>query len=329
MPRKYGRLGSLIVLAGLSPGLTAQAQAQIRYVDCRLTDWSEGRSHDYLSVHELVDGRLAPGRPQIKTTLRPLAVRDNPELVSGRLSGARLSFTVEERTGIHHAAFQDMGIQLTRPVENLGARVVASQDHRIIGQWGPWRQSSSGIVFSWNPASLSAYERPFTLIVTEGAAEVSRYEFRLDVPAFRAAAERLRTAAQGQFDGTAFDASRPGGGREDRRCEPVRDCFLTTAAAGAVGLADDCWELAALRAFRDGPLARMSSGAALTADYYAGAPAIVRGINARADSERIWLKTYWTGILPAALAASAGCNRLALAIYGRATRRLRVLADAA
>lgn len=104
------------------------------------------------------------------------------------------------------------------------------------------------------------------------------------------------------------------------------DCFLTTAAVGVVGLADDCWELQTLRAFRDGPLKAMPGGGALADDYYVRAPRIVRAINARADAAKVWLAVYWTGIVPAALAAAARLDRLALALYRRLVERLEQLA---
>ncbi len=104
------------------------------------------------------------------------------------------------------------------------------------------------------------------------------------------------------------------------------DCFLTTAAVHTIGLADDCWELRTLRAFRDGPLTAMAGGSAVRADYYLRAPRIVAAIGARPDAARMWLRTYWTGIVPCALAAKAGANRLALAMYRRMTERLERLA---
>lgn len=115
----------------------------------------------------------------------------------------------------------------------------------------------------------------------------------------------------------------------DQKCTTVSEgCFLTTAAVHTIGLADDCWELRTLRAFRDGPLAQMSGGATLTADYYVRAPRIVEAISARPDAARVWLATYWTGVVPCALAARLGMKRLATAMYRRMTLRLERLAAA-
>lgn len=110
------------------------------------------------------------------------------------------------------------------------------------------------------------------------------------------------------------------------QCAPAKpDCFLTTAAVNHVGLADDCWELRMLRRFRDQQLARMPGGAGLIAEYYAIAPGIVAGVSRRADSRRQWIRCYFTGILPCAIAARLGMNRAALRLYQRMTRKLQRL----
>jgi len=103
-------------------------------------------------------------------------------------------------------------------------------------------------------------------------------------------------------------------------------CFLTTAAVDTLGLADDCWELRTLRAFRDGPLLLQRGGGAVVEAYYALAPRLVEAIGQRSDAARVWLSAYWTGVLPSAIAARLGLTQLALALYTRMTRRLERLA---
>jgi len=129
------------------------------------------------------------------------------------------------------------------------------------------------------------------------------------------AQQAARAKAQGTYED--FRADNPGGGT----CE-TRGCFLTTATAGAVGLPDDCWELATLRAFRDGWLARHPGGAALTARYYRLAPLLVRRVDRRPDARAVWLRTWAFGVVPAALAARLRLNRPALWIYRAMVRRL-------
>lgn len=96
-------------------------------------------------------------------------------------------------------------------------------------------------------------------------------------------------------------------------------CFLTTATCEAVGLADDCWELRTLRKFRDGWLAAQSGGMDDIRAYYAQAPQIAERL--RADRQAL-LRLYWTRIVPSALAAQVGANRLARAIYTNGMRSL-------
>ena len=103
-------------------------------------------------------------------------------------------------------------------------------------------------------------------------------------------------------------------------------CFFTTAAAGTVGLSDDCWELQTLRAFRDGALARTDAGRALTLRYYAEAPRLVAGVNRRADAPQTWLRAYWGYVLPCAVVAKIGCHGLAIAHYSRLFNHLERLA---
>ena len=107
---------------------------------------------------------------------------------------------------------------------------------------------------------------------------------------------------------------------------PSSGCFVTTAAVETIGLADDCWELQTLRHFRDTALPAMPGGATLIRDYYALAPGMIARINRRPDARRIWLNTYWTGVIPSAVCAAVGWNRGAMVWYARALKRLARLA---
>lgn len=111
------------------------------------------------------------------------------------------------------------------------------------------------------------------------------------------------------------------------KMQATSGCYLTTATVEAIGLRDDCWELEALRAFRDGAVQNMLGGDALIAKYYGEAPYIVTRINARHDAPLIWCKFYVLHIFPAALSARLGLYGLALKIYKRAIRYLERLAS--
>jgi DNA-directed RNA polymerase subunit RPC12/RpoP len=56
-------------------------------------------------------------------------------------------------------------------------------------------------------------------------------------------------------------------------------CFITTAVCSSEGKPDDCAELTAFRAFRDGYLSACPDGKALISEYYDIAPAIVTCID--------------------------------------------------
>jgi tetratricopeptide (TPR) repeat protein len=65
-------------------------------------------------------------------------------------------------------------------------------------------------------------------------------------------------------------------------------CFITSAACASFGKSDNCYELTAFRAFRDGWLSSQPDGEAIVADYYRIAPAIVSAINRRTDSAAVY-----------------------------------------
>ncbi|MDE7107148.1 MAG: zinc ribbon domain-containing protein [Clostridiales bacterium] len=65
-------------------------------------------------------------------------------------------------------------------------------------------------------------------------------------------------------------------------------CFLTSAYVEHLGKADDCEELTALRAFRDGYMAKTDEGKALVAEYYEVAPKIVEFIDSSSDKDKYY-----------------------------------------
>ena len=94
-------------------------------------------------------------------------------------------------------------------------------------------------------------------------------------------------------------------------------CFLTTACVDQAGLGDDCFELYTLRRFRDQALAHMPGGAADIARYYREAPALVAMIGRHPDGASELSRAYLLYILPSALFARLGFNRLAHRTYRR------------
>jgi hypothetical protein len=92
-------------------------------------------------------------------------------------------------------------------------------------------------------------------------------------------------------------------------------CFITTAVTQAAGKPDDCWELQALRKFRDEVLRVTSEGEALVKHYYDVAPSIVEALDKLADKSSVYNKLLQLFIYPALAAISHGDNDKATEIY--------------
>jgi hypothetical protein len=109
---------------------------------------------------------------------------------------------------------------------------------------------------------------------------------------------------------------------EDDKCTPpAKGCFLTSACCEVLGLTDDCFELRTLRRFRDGRLASTPGGNAAIAEYYRVAPAILDRLPPTERMPRL-VSIYARFILPSAVAARLGLNRLAFRLYARMMREL-------
>lgn len=113
------------------------------------------------------------------------------------------------------------------------------------------------------------------------------------------------------------------------QCRAPQKCFITTACCDLLGLPDDCFELRSLRRYRDEVLLTQPGGAALVARYYRVAPLILARLTGPARTRSL-LSVYWRFVLPSALAARCGLNRLAYRLYtgmmGRLLRDLRTKA---
>jgi len=87
-------------------------------------------------------------------------------------------------------------------------------------------------------------------------------------------------------------------------------CFITTAVCLQDGKADDCTELTAFRAFRDGYLRACPDGPQLIEDYYDLAPSIVMAIDRTEDPDaryaairQTWLEPCFADLQAGRLAA--------------------------
>jgi hypothetical protein len=102
---------------------------------------------------------------------------------------------------------------------------------------------------------------------------------------------------------------------DEKQCTPPEGgCFISTACCEALGLDDDCFELCALRRYRDGVLAARPGGSEAIALYYALAPLILARIPHETRVRRLRI-LYARYILPASLAAHLGLNALAYRLY--------------
>lgn len=103
----------------------------------------------------------------------------------------------------------------------------------------------------------------------------------------------------------------------DQKCTPPEGgCFITTATCEVLGLDDDCFELAALRRYRDSVLAKRPGGEIDIARYYELAPLVLARMPERTRRARLCL-LYGRFILPAALTAHLGFDGLAYRLYRR------------
>lgn len=103
---------------------------------------------------------------------------------------------------------------------------------------------------------------------------------------------------------------------------PSGSCFLTSACVGYMGKPDDCEELTALRAFRDGYVKKTESGRVLVDEYYRIAPEIVKKIDASPKREDYYAWIY--GEITGCIALiHGGDNESALVRYEAMVKRLR------
>lgn len=107
---------------------------------------------------------------------------------------------------------------------------------------------------------------------------------------------------------------------EESNSKPAQ-CFLTTACCASVGLPDDCFELAALRRYRDTVMIRTPAGRREIEHYYEVAPRILAEMRRRGEEPRL-LGLYFGTIIPCALAARLGLVALPHRLYARMMRTL-------
>jgi hypothetical protein len=103
---------------------------------------------------------------------------------------------------------------------------------------------------------------------------------------------------------------------DEEKCTPPEGCFITSACCEALGLDDGCFELRALRHYRDDVLAKRPGGADAIAAYYAIAPLILTRLP-RGARGHVLRSLYARYIFPSAIAATLGLNALTFCLYAR------------
>jgi len=101
-----------------------------------------------------------------------------------------------------------------------------------------------------------------------------------------------------------------------------KGCFLTTACVDFMGKTDDCEELQALRAFRDGYMQTQPEGQALITEYYHIAPGIVDTIADCDNADHIYLDLYERLVCNSIVLIKAGQEEEAMKNYSIIVREL-------
>ncbi|MDY4219167.1 MAG: CFI-box-CTERM domain-containing protein [Candidatus Faecousia sp.] len=101
-------------------------------------------------------------------------------------------------------------------------------------------------------------------------------------------------------------------------------CFITTAVCRQEGKPDDCPELTAFRAFRDGYLQAQPQGQKLIGEYYRLAPGIVTAIDLMDDPDTVYPSLWETYLAPCYDALSRGEHETCQSIY---THMVETLAE--
>lgn len=99
-------------------------------------------------------------------------------------------------------------------------------------------------------------------------------------------------------------------------------CFITTAVCKELKKGDDCEELTALRAFRDGYLLNTPNGAEKISEYYLFAPMIVNAIRKYGTSDFEWGRIYQKHLFPCLRSIRAGRPEQCEQLYESMMREL-------
>lgn len=92
-------------------------------------------------------------------------------------------------------------------------------------------------------------------------------------------------------------------------------CYITTAVCETFGKPDDCYELNLFRSYRDNYLLKREDGEVIVHEYYDLAPTIVKHINKRKDSRKIYQEIWDTYLSPCLTMIENGENEACMELY--------------
>ncbi len=205
----------------------------------------------------------------------------------------------------------------------LPKKFLVNPDNRLIA-WGEDGKEAVNEPLCGNCTDI--FDDKVSIVLPLACAPLFRESKSIDMAVRLAGKEECRFKLDGESlrAGLTWASERQAALAEARAaetCTPPEGCFITSACCEAVGLADDCFELRALRRYRDEVLAKRPGGAAEIGVYYALAPLILARLP-REGRKHVLLSLYARYILPCALAAALGLNTLAYRLYARMLHEL-------
>jgi hypothetical protein len=218
-------------------------------------------------------------------------------------------------TGVLPNGEKHYGITLFLPKSDapFDISVISQTGTRKQRVGGKWTLNNQGLFYvSLSADSIFAEPNPLLngsvidFLVAQKGRQLAH--FRIDSAGFASAAGFI-----------AQETGRLRIAKDQHKCE--EPCFMTTACCGEIGLADNCFELTAMRRFRDEGLARMPGGGSEIARYYEVAPEILAEMRRLGESGRL-IPFYVTHILPSAILAQFRFYRLTRCLYNDLMHRL-------
>jgi hypothetical protein len=250
---------------------------------------------------------------------------------TGRLAGARINevqFTAKEcdlRIEVQIAASFEGKIVVYGDAEKtrLPKKFLIDPENRLIA----WSEDGKEVVnepLCGNCTDI--FDNKVSIVLPLACAPLFRANKSIDMAVRLAGKEECRFTLDGESlrQGLDWASERQASlaqAEADQTCTSPEGCFITSACCEALGLTDHCFELRALRRYRDEVLAKRPGGTEDILAYYRLAPLILARIP---DAMRVRLlrTLYARYILPSAIAATFGFNALAYRLYAMMMREL-------